>query len=107
MAKLIFGCGYVGYRVARRWLKGGDRVFALTRQPARAAELKESGIFPLIGDVAESLTLPRTEDFETVLYAIGFDRSSQYTVDEVNVGGFGRAWRSPFVMLAELGRREF
>jgi len=91
MAKLIFGCGYVGSRVARRWLDGGDRVFALTRKPARAAELKELGIFPVIGDVAESLTLPPTENFQTVLYAIGFDRSSQHTIDEVYVDGFARA----------------
>ncbi|MDP6466796.1 MAG: SDR family oxidoreductase [Pirellulaceae bacterium] len=91
MAKLIFGCGYVGSRVARRWLDGGDRVFALTRKPARAAELEELGVFPMIGDVTESLTLPLKEDFDTVLYAIGFDRSSPHTIDEVYVDGLARA----------------
>ncbi len=91
MAKLIFGCGYVGIRVARRWLDDGARVFAVTRKPARATELKEFGIFPVIGNVTESLNLPTTEDFDTVLYSIGFDRSSTQTIDEVYVDGLARA----------------
>jgi len=91
MAKLIFGCGYVGVRVARRWLDNGDRVFAVTRKPARGIELKEMGIFPVIGNVTQTLTLPTTEDFDTVLYAIGFDRSSKQTMHEVYVDGFARA----------------
>jgi nucleoside-diphosphate-sugar epimerase len=91
MAKLIFGCGYVGIRVARRWIDKGHRVFSVTRKPARATELKEMGIFPVIGNVTESLTLPTGEDFDTVLYSIGFDRSSQQTIEEVYVDGFARA----------------
>lgn len=91
MPKLIIGCGYVGFRVARRWLAGGDQVFALTRKPARAAEFKEYGITPVIGDVAQPLTLPAIENVDTVLYAVGFDRTSQHTIDEVYVNGFARA----------------
>jgi nucleoside-diphosphate-sugar epimerase len=91
MAKLIFGCGYVGSRVARRWIDGGDRVFAVTRKPSRVPELKQLGIFPLVGDVTDTLTLPRSEDFDTILYAIGFDRASRKTIDEVYVDGFAKA----------------
>lgn len=91
MAKLIFGCGYVGFRVGQRWLDRGDRVFALTRKPARAAELRELGFTPWIGDVAQPLTLPPIEQVDTVLYAVGFDRGSQYSLDDVYVDGFARA----------------
>ena len=38
MASLIFGCGYLGMRVAERWLASGEKVFAVTRREARAAD---------------------------------------------------------------------
>jgi len=91
MAKLIIGCGYVGFRVAMRWLERGERVFALTRKPARAEELKKIGISPVIGDVAEPLTFPTIEDLDTVLYAVGFDRSSEYSIEDIYVDGLARA----------------
>ena len=47
---MIAGCGYVGKRVANRWLQGGDTVFALTRSISRAAELEEQGIQPIVWD---------------------------------------------------------
>ena len=33
--RLVVGCGYLGTRVARRWLAAGDRVFGITRSQAR------------------------------------------------------------------------
>lgn len=91
MAKLIFGCGYVGCRVGRRWLDRGDQVFALTRRPARAAELRELGFTPLLGDVTQRLILPSLGQLETVLYAVGYDRASPHSIDDVYVDGFARA----------------
>jgi nucleoside-diphosphate-sugar epimerase len=41
---VIFGCGYVGTSVAQRELAQGRRVIALTRNPAKAAELRATGI---------------------------------------------------------------
>ena len=46
--RLVVGCGYLGERVARRWLAAGDHVVAVTRRPARAAELAAAGIEPLV-----------------------------------------------------------
>ena len=91
MAKLIFGCGYVGFRVALRWLDRGEEVFALTRSSARAAEFSDLGITPVTGDVARPFTLPPIESLGTVLYAVGFDRSSPHSIDDVYIDGFARA----------------
>lgn len=46
--RLIVGCGYVGIRVASRWLANGDRVLAITRTEERAAELRMAGIEPIV-----------------------------------------------------------
>jgi NAD(P)-dependent dehydrogenase (short-subunit alcohol dehydrogenase family) len=46
MAKLIFGCGYLGLRVARRWRDAGEQVYVATRWPARAAALSAEGFSP-------------------------------------------------------------
>ncbi|XZE44608.1 NAD-dependent epimerase/dehydratase family protein [Pirellulaceae bacterium SH467] len=46
--RLIVGCGYVGMEVANTWLANGDRVVAVTRSATRGAELRHSGIIPLI-----------------------------------------------------------
>ena len=35
--KLIFGCGYLGQRVARLWQAAGDEVWVVTRRPDAAA----------------------------------------------------------------------
>jgi nucleoside-diphosphate-sugar epimerase len=80
---LILGCGYLGRVVARRWLAAGHRVAALTR--SRVDELRALGIEPIVGDVTDpGLQLPAAE---TVLYAVGMDRSSGKTMREVYVGG--------------------
>jgi Trk K+ transport system NAD-binding subunit len=42
--KLIVGCGYLGRRVARRWVAQGEAVFALTRSQDRADEFRATRI---------------------------------------------------------------
>ena len=55
---LIIGCGDVGLRVLNV-LGGRWRVVALTSSPARAAELREAGAVPLVGNLDEPATLAR------------------------------------------------
>ncbi|MFN9367664.1 MAG: hypothetical protein ACK6CT_02705, partial [Planctomycetia bacterium] len=42
--RLVVGCGYLGERVARRWLAEGSRVIGVTRSPIRAAALAGAAI---------------------------------------------------------------
>jgi nucleoside-diphosphate-sugar epimerase len=46
--RIIVGCGYVGCRIANRWIENGDTVFAFTRSNGRSSELAAAGIRPLI-----------------------------------------------------------
>jgi nucleoside-diphosphate-sugar epimerase len=85
--KLIIGCGYLGRRVARRWVARGDTVVALTRSNERAAKLRRSDIEPIIGDVTDPATLAELPEADTLLYAVGLDRTSGKSQHEVYVGG--------------------
>lgn len=87
MRRLIFGCGYLGFRVAMRWRDRGDTVFALTRSSERAAQLNDAGILPLIGDVTQPEAFPAFPQCDTVLHAVGFDRQAAPTKSEVYVDG--------------------
>jgi nucleoside-diphosphate-sugar epimerase len=85
--RLIIGCGYLGRRVARRWLDQGDRVWALTRTVANSKQLKSIGVEPIIGDVTQPKSLNALPTVDTVLHSIGFDRNAGPSKREVYVDG--------------------
>lgn len=95
-SRLVVGCGFLGMRVARRWLAAGDRVFGVTRSPARAESLRAAGIVPVVHDVTASAAsadleaLLSASPIDTVFWAVGFDRTSGSTHRDVHVGGLGR-----------------
>src|SRR5262245_14862435 len=91
MARLIFGCGYLGLHVARSWLAAGQRVFAVTRTAERAAQLATSGIEPLVADITADAQLQLPQEVRTVLFAVGHDRGSQQSIHQVYVGGLAKA----------------
>jgi nucleoside-diphosphate-sugar epimerase len=84
---LILGCGYLGRRVAARWLAAGRPVAALTRRNADA--LRSLGVEPVVGDVLDPATLRELPPASTVLYAVGMDRSQGRPMRDVFVGGLG------------------
>jgi nucleoside-diphosphate-sugar epimerase len=94
---LIFGCGYLGRRVAALERALGRRVAALTRSSHKADELRRDGIEPILGDVLRPDTLLDLPHADTVVYAIGLDRSSGATMRQVFVEGLGNIldWLSP------------
>jgi nucleoside-diphosphate-sugar epimerase len=55
---LIVGCGDVGLRCVKR-LRTRARIFALTSQPARVAELRAAGATPIVGDLDAPRSLRR------------------------------------------------
>jgi nucleoside-diphosphate-sugar epimerase len=87
MRRLIIGCGYLGRRVAARWIADGDEVFALTRSEQNAESLRALDASPILGDTTSSATLQSLPECDTVLHAVGFDRSAAASKREVYVDG--------------------
>ena len=89
--RLVVGCGYLGTRVAARWLATGDRVVAVTRRRERADELARLGLEPLVADVTDpDFPAAGLPDAATVFWGVGFDRSSGTTHRDVHVLGLAR-----------------
>ena len=86
-SNLIVGCGYLGLRVARRWIAAGKPVAALTRR--NGAELAALAIEPVVGDVLDPVSLRKLPSAATVLYAVGLDRTAGKSMREVYVSGLG------------------
>ena len=89
MTKLIFGCGYLGERVARRWQSAGHEVIVVTRSKPRAAEFRQQGFSAIIADVTRRESLNNLPAADSVLFAVGYDRStsSNHTIEQVYAGG--------------------
>ncbi len=84
----VIGCGYLGGRVAQAWREQGRTVYALTR--GRGDELRAAGLTPIVGDVTDPASLAGLRDLpplDTVLYAVGLDRSAGKPMREVYVEG--------------------
>jgi len=86
MSRLIFGCGYLGMRVARAWRAEGEVVHAVTRGGSSAAFAAE-GLAPVRADVTQPETLTDLPAAGTVLYAVGFDRAAGASMRQVYVDG--------------------
>jgi nucleoside-diphosphate-sugar epimerase len=93
MAKLIFGCGYLGLRVAQLWRAVGHAVFAVTRSNERAAKLAAAGVEPIVGDLLGSAQISVPQGVRTVLFAVGYDRASGASIDDIYVQGLAHAIR--------------
>jgi len=100
MAKLVVGCGYLGKRVAALWRAHDPDVFVVTRSAERAEEMEQSGFQPLIGDITDPTSLPRLPDVDAALFAVGFDRTSNYSINELYVNGL----RNTLAAAGEVGR---
>jgi nucleoside-diphosphate-sugar epimerase len=87
MTRLIFGCGYLGERVARRWREAGDDVFIVTRSEAKARAFEQNGYQSLVADVTRPESLVSLPAAKTVLFAVGFDRAAGGSIEEVYAGG--------------------
>jgi nucleoside-diphosphate-sugar epimerase len=69
---VVFGAGYVGGAIARQARERGLRVTALTRNPARAAELAAAGVEVVIEDLASERWHARLGDgADFVLNCVG------------------------------------
>jgi len=87
MAKLIFGCGYLGSRVATRWHAAGEKVYAVTRSAKRAEEFAAAGWQPVVANITEPARLADLPPARTVLFAVGYDRGAEASMRQVYVKG--------------------
>lgn len=87
MKATIFGFGYLGHRVAAAWLRAGYELSAVTRSVQKAAQLNDAGIRPFVADVCDAASLTSLPEVDIVFHAIGFDRNSGRTQEEVTCGG--------------------
>ena len=90
MAKLLFGCGYLGGRVARLWRDAGHEVYVVTRSAAKGARLAQEGIRPLVADLTDAASLADCDwpsKIDSVLFSVGYDRGSALAIDAVYAQG--------------------
>ena len=87
MKRLIVGCGYLGRRVADLWHRAGDVVYVVTRNQSHGTEFQRLGLFPLLADVLAPQSLADLPEVDTVLFAVGYDRSTQASIHQVYVEG--------------------
>ena len=87
MKRLIFGCGYLGRRVADIWCRAGDTVYAVTRSQTHSSAFEKAGFFPMVADILLPDSLADLPKVDTVLFAVGYDRTSQASIHQVYVDG--------------------
>jgi nucleoside-diphosphate-sugar epimerase len=87
---LVFGCGYLGIRVALNAVSAGHVVWATTRRANRARELESAGVRPLIADWNDPRTLAHLPPVDRVLVSVSYDRGGGRSRFESQVGGFRR-----------------
>ncbi|MEZ6102700.1 MAG: NAD-dependent epimerase/dehydratase family protein [Pirellulaceae bacterium] len=87
MVKLIFGCGYLGKRVGLRWIDAGHEVHTVTRRQEKATELTRHGFIAHVADIRRPESLVGLPTADTVLFAVGYDRTSGESMYSVYVEG--------------------
>ena len=91
---LIIGCGYLGKRVAKLWTHAGWQVHAMTRSESRANDFRQQDWIPLVAELTNPATLTELPSVDTVLIAVGYDRSSDKSIEEVYTGGVENVLRT-------------
>ena len=94
MPNLVVGCGYLGLRVAKRWISEGKTVFATTRKQERISEFRNLNIQPVQADITNAFSLSELPEFDEVLFSVGFDRKSGKSIDQVYVNGLKQTLRA-------------
>ncbi|MCH2131699.1 MAG: SDR family oxidoreductase [Pirellulaceae bacterium] len=84
---MIFGCGYLGRRIARLAIQHGYTVWATTRQNRKQRELSIEGIQPIVADWTDRRTLRDLPAVQQVVICVSYDRQSYHNRYESQVGG--------------------
>lgn len=101
--RLIVGCGFLGWPLAQQWTSArspgsndavSQRVFATTRSATRAQQFADQGLQPVIADITKTETLSQSlqslPPMDTIVFAVGMDRSQYDDIYDVYVEGLRR-----------------
>lgn len=91
---LIAGCGYLGLRAAQFWQQQGLTVSAITRSEQRADSFSAQGLQPVVCDLSDAAQHPQLPAADVVLWAVGFDYSSNVPRELIWLDGLQRLIRS-------------
>ncbi|MGI9466636.1 MAG: SDR family oxidoreductase [Rubripirellula sp.] len=84
---MIFGCGYLGRRIARLAIRDGNTVWATTRQRGKQRELANEGIRSIVADWTDRRTLTDLPAVKHFVICVSYDRRSSHNRYESQVGG--------------------
>ncbi len=86
---LIVGCGFLGKTVALRLKKSfaDARVFVTTRSNAKASQLSNAGLEPILMDWTDRRTVARLPSCKQVLVAVAYDPRAGYSREQSQVCG--------------------
>ncbi len=73
--------------MAEKWRAQGDYVYAVTRSHKHAIEFARDGLYPIVADVMQILTLINLPRVDTVLYAVGYDSRQHQSIEDVYLQG--------------------
>ncbi len=103
MNRLIVGCGFLGWPLALKWVeqaRGSDdsaaaaTVYATTRSQSRADEFSTAGLSAIVADITKANDLKRAladlPSMDTIVFAVGMDRSRYSDIYDVYVEGLRR-----------------
>ena len=85
--RLIVGCGYLGRRVALKWLEQGLSVAVTTRSAKKAREFEKLGLHPIVCDVLHRYSLEHLPESNVVLHSVAVDRQSGQSMHSLYVDG--------------------
>lgn len=110
MKCLILGCGYLGAKAAQLWHQSGSEITVVSRSENNSAHFKSLGYRCVVADITRPETLDAlTDEFDVVLFAVGFDRSRYTDIREVYVTGLQNVlerlknFRGHFVYISSTG----
>lgn len=84
---LIFGCGYLGRRIARLSIRDGNEVWATTRQTVKKRDLAGLGIRPILADWSDRRSLAALPEVDRIVVCVSYDRQSNLSRLDSQVGG--------------------
>lgn len=87
MRVLLFGCGYLGQRLATQLTNEGHRVFAVSRNPSRADDWKELGWETVVANAVDTVSLQTLPHVDGCVYAVGYDRTQPQSKETIYVDG--------------------